>query len=311
MHCEQVAAELTEQGIPFYIENMNVLDTTEARDLFACAGAVVTSADAASLFRVAALPQWNIDPAKFRALVRALPREGPPDGMFSALEQVEGGAAPAATILAVRRQIEEIKAGAHAAFCLIAQKFGIDRTSPAITAILEFVKFWEGKPVTKTQSLGEFLEYLQYFRDAAGVVCAPPSQEDAVRLMTAHAAKGLEWKHVFIIRAYSGCFPGYFRETLVEFPAELLDEDSVAESDGKELFGQEERRLFYVAMTRARDTLTMYAKEGTGKIDKTPPGYLRELIKDKTLSPWFRERKPRQFQTDYLQPDSLRIFMRA
>ena len=298
LHCEQVAAELTEQGIPFFIENMNVLDTTEARDLFACAGAVVSSADSASLFRLSAFPQWNIDPAKFRALVRALPREGPPTGMFSALEQVERGAVAAATILAVRQQIEDKKAGAHAALCLIAQKFGIDRTSPAITAILEFVKLWEGKPVTKTQTLGEFLEYLQYFRDAAGVVCAPPSQEDAVRLMTVHAAKGLEWKHVFIIRAFSGCFPGYFRETLVEFPAELLDPDSVAESDGKELFAQEERRLFYVAMTRARDTLTMYAKEGTGKIDKTPPGYLRELIKDKTLYPWFRERKPRQFQTD-------------
>jgi DNA helicase II / ATP-dependent DNA helicase PcrA len=297
-HCEQVAAELAEKEIPFFIENMNVLDTTEARDLFACAGAVVSSADAASLFRVSALPQWNIDPAKFRALIRALPREGPPTGMFSALEQVEGGAAATATILAVRQQIEETKASAHTAFCLIAQKFGIDRSSPAITAILEFVKSWEGKPVTKTQTLGEFLEYLQYFRDAGGAVCASPSQEDAVRLMTVHAAKGLEWKHVFIIRAFSGCFPGYFRETLVEFPPELLDPDSVAESDDKELFAQEERRLFYVAMTRARDTLTMYAKEGSGKIDKTPPGYLRELIKDKMLRPWFRERKPRQVQTD-------------
>ncbi len=118
-----------------------------------------------------------------------------------------------------------------------------------------------------------------------------------MRLMTVHAAKGLEWKHVFIIRAFRGCFPGYYRESLVEFPAELLDPDSVAESDGKELFAQEERRLFYVAMTRARDTLTMYAKEGIGKIDKTPAGFLRELIKDKTLRPWFRERPPRQFQT--------------
>jgi superfamily I DNA/RNA helicase/RecB family exonuclease len=297
-HCEQVAAELTEQQIPFFIENMNVLDTTEVRDLFACAGAVISSADAGSLFRVSALPQWSIDPQKFRALVRALPREGPADGMFSVLQKVEGGTAATDTILSVRRQIEETNAGAHAALCLIAQRFGIDRTLPAIKAVLEFAKFWESKPVTKTQTLAEFLEYLQYFRDAGGVVCAPPSQEDAVRLTTAHAAKGLEWKHVFIIRAFSGCFPMYYRETLVEFPSALLDEDSVSEADSKELSAQEERRLFYVAMTRARDTLTMYAKEGSGKLDKTPPGYLRELIKDRTLSRWFRERKPRQFQTD-------------
>ncbi len=298
LHCEQVAAELTEQGVPFFIENMNVLDTTEARDLFACAGSVVSSADAGSLFRVSALPQWKMNPEKFRVLVRGLPREGPPDAMFSLLANVEGGAVARDTILLVRRHIEETKAGAHAALCLIAQKFEMDRGSTAIKAILEFVKAWETKPVTKTQALAEFLEYLQYFRDAGGVVCAPPSQEDAVRLTTAHAAKGLEWKHVFVIRAFSGCFPAYFRETLVEFPAALLDPDSVAEADSKELFAQEERRLFYVAMTRARDSLTMYAKEGTGRIDKTPPGYLRELIKDKNLAPWFRERRPKQFQTD-------------
>jgi DNA helicase-2/ATP-dependent DNA helicase PcrA len=297
LHCEQVAAELTEQGIPFFIENMNVLDTTEVRDLLACAGVVVSSADAGSLFRVAAFPQWNIDPAKFRAMVRALPREGPADRMFSTLQKVEGGSEAAEAILAVRKRIEEAKSGAHAALCLIAEKFGINRSLPAIKAVLEFVKSWEGKPVTQTQVLSEFLEYLQYFRDAGGAVCVPPADEDAVRLTTVHAAKGLEWKHVFMIRAHSPSFPLGFRETLVEFPAALLDQDSVSEADNRELSSQEERRLFYVAMTRARDSLTLYAKAGAGK-DKSPPGYVRDLIKDRSLTRWFRERKPRQFQTD-------------
>jgi hypothetical protein len=34
--------------------------------------------------------------------------------------------------------------------------------------------------------------------------------------------------------------------------------------------------------------LRIYAREGIGKTDKTPPGYLRELIKNKALAPWFR-----------------------
>ena len=50
--------------------------------------------------------------------------------------------------------------------------------------------------------------------------------EDAVRLMTAHGAKGLEFAHVFILRATSGSFPPNYRETLVEFPRELRDPDS-------------------------------------------------------------------------------------
>ena len=41
-------------------------------------------------------------------------------------------------------------------------------------------------------------------------------------------------------------------------------------------------------MTRARDTLRIYAREGTGKIDKTPPGYIRELIGNREVAPWFR-----------------------
>ena len=57
-----LSTELAEQNIPFSIENMDVMDTPEARDLFACLGAVVSAADDASLFRVAALPQFAIDP---------------------------------------------------------------------------------------------------------------------------------------------------------------------------------------------------------------------------------------------------------
>jgi DNA helicase-2/ATP-dependent DNA helicase PcrA len=145
--------------------------------------------------------------------------------------------------------------------------------------------------------VGEFLEYLQYFREARGAVPLQSDDVDAVRLMTAHAAKGLEFAHVFIIRAMSGSFPATYRETLVEFPQDLRDADSMAEGDGRTLHEQEERRLFYVAMTRARDSLALYGKQGTGK-DKTPPGLTRELLKHAGLRPWLIHRAPREFQTD-------------
>ena len=61
--------------------------------------------------------------------------------------------------------------------------------------------------------------------------------------MTAHAAKGLEFSHVFILRANSGSFPLNYQEALIELPRELYDADSIAQGDDKELCQQEERRV--------------------------------------------------------------------
>src|ERR1700689_3580663 len=60
--------------------------------------------------------------------------------------------------------------------------------------------------------------------------------------------------------------------------------DSASAGDDKTLNEQEERRLFYVAMTRARDSLRIYGKQGIGK-DKTPAGLMRELIGNAALQP--------------------------
>ena len=52
-------------------------------------------------------------------------------------------------------------------------------------------------------------------------IALPPSKEDGVRLMTVHAAKGLEFGHVAILRGSSTSFPCAYREPLVEFPQQL------------------------------------------------------------------------------------------
>jgi len=298
-HREQIVSELVEQGIPFAIENMDVMDTPEARDLFACLGAVVSMNDSASLFRVASFPQFAIDPEKLRSGIKAIPREEKKSGVASVLAKIDNGAAVLNSLQQVRAEISRSATTSSGVLNLIIRQFGLNRASPAITAVLEFVKRWEEKPkaITKTGDIGEFIDYLQYFRTAGGVIPISTGADNAVRLMTAHVAKGLEFNHVFIIRANSNSFPSSYKEPLVDFPRELQGSGSIPLFDDKEICRQEERRLFYVAMTRARDSLTIYARQGRGK-DPTPDGFLRDLLKDAGLRPWLRQRRPLEFQTD-------------
>ncbi len=289
---DEVVHELAEAGIPFVIESMDISDTPEARDLFACVSAVISMGDDVSLFRVAALPRFHVNPEDLRQVMRANARdkrEGQVVPLSSALDRVDGGAEVLTAVRHTREEIQRREAKARAAVGIIVKEFALDASSPILQAALQFVAGWEKKRINKTTELEELGDYLGLFREAGGVIPLEAGEtENAVRLMTVHGAKGLEFPHVFILRANSGSFPTYYRETLVAFPRELRDADSITEADDKTLHDQEERRLFYVAMTRARDSLHIYSKQGKGKTNKNPDGYMRDLIENPGLSRWLK-----------------------
>ena len=287
---DDVVNQLAEAGIPFVIESMDISDTPEARDLFACLNAVVSAGDDVSLFRVAALPRFHVNPEQLRQVMQSVARdnrEGQVVPLSAALDRVEGGADVLDAVQRARAEIRLKQAKARAALEIIVRQFALDGSSPILQAALHFVQDWEKKKINKTIELEELVEYLGLFREAGGVIPLEASDtENAVRLMTVHGAKGLEFPHVFILRANANSFPCSYRETLVAFPRELRDPDSLTEADDQTLHKQEERRLFYVAMTRARDSLHIYSRQGKGKLNKNPDGYMRELIEDKSLARW-------------------------
>ena len=301
---DEVVQQLAEREIPFSIENMDVSDTPEVRDLFACVAVVVDLASDASLFRVAALPQFDVDPLQLRAALRAIAKdskEGVVVPLASVLDTVAGGRAVLDAVRQARDEVNRRQAKTRAALQLIANQFRLDLNSAILKAALNFAAAWEEKPKTETKELGEWIEYLNYFREAGGVIpLVSIDDEDAVRLMTAHGVKGLEFPHVFILRATSPSFPASYKERLVELPFELRDPDSATGGDDKTLHDQEERRLFYVAMTRARDSLHLYGKQGIGH-DKTPPGFMRELMGNPRLQPWLRARAALPSQPELIE----------
>lgn len=97
----------------------------------------------------------------------------------------------------------------------------------------------------------------------------PPAEQVAV--LTVHRAKGLEFKVVYLCGLVDGRFPVQSRAPLLSLPAELMaSAQSIVPL-------AEERRLFYVAMTRARDELWLSYHVG-GRGPKRPSPFIAEAI---------------------------------
>jgi len=272
IHREELVKEFTERAIPFSIEGLDVLHTPEVRDVLACLTTAISPNDAASLFRVAALPQFALDPTELRAAMRACRRDEL--DLRKVLGKLKNGPAVLASVETVHGEVKKEGIRAAAAVKAVMRHFEL-KPSPPVNGFLKFAESWQDRPIAEVGSAAEFLDYLEYFGQAKGAIPLSPSTEDAVHLVTAHAAKGLEFRHVAIIRGSSTSFPCNWREPLVALPPELRTSQA-AEND-KILNEQEERRLFYVAMTRAKDTLAIYAKQGTG-VDQRPTKFLREFM---------------------------------
>lgn len=88
----------------------------------------------------------------------------------------------------------------------------------------------------------------------------PEPEEELVRILTIHKAKGLEFKYVFMPGLVQRRFPSSNRPELLEIPSSLI-KDILPSSD---FHLQEERRLFYVGMTRAKEELYLTSARDYG-----------------------------------------------
>lgn len=292
-HRRLLVEELERKDVPYAVEGLNVLETGPVRDLLACLRVVESAADSVSLLRLAAQPQFAVDGMRLRNL---LAKEKEPAGFRKALERFPGGKR------LLKARDEAARAAAAPLRTLsslippLAEAFGLSLESAPVAAFREFVKAWEGKPLPGEKTLRGFLEYLEYFVEAGGTVPAGgEAAKDAVRLMTIHTAKGLEFRQVFVVRSdYRG--QAAYRENLFELPPELRS--SATAEDPKEVHNQEELRLFYVAMTRACDALTLSAGCPGSKKDPFPPRYLRQLAAEKSVKSCWQERNAPPYTVD-------------
>jgi DNA helicase-2/ATP-dependent DNA helicase PcrA len=303
-HKEKLVETLAAQRIPFVIKNLTILTNPLVRDVLAYLRLIATPSDNVACARVLAAPAWGFSAADLvRLCARAskVGRQSLWDALQGAQGELEFARAGRRTaelvgwIKGLRGQAYRLRAS-ELLDALIAE-LGLaltpdDPNRACLDRLVEFTKVWEQKALTQTGKLAEFVQYLDDYAAAGGQINLPETgARDAVHLMTAHAAKGLEFDHVFVMRLVMGGFPVRPRHPVLQFPAELMKEER-PEGDFQI---QEERRLFYVALTRARKRLTL-----TTVITKR--SRRSEFLEDFLSEPRIQKHDVQQFAPKFAQP---------
>jgi len=293
-HRDELVRELSARKIPFVISRLSILEHPLVRDVLAYLRWIARPFDDIACARVLSAPAWNLQAIDLvRLAERAAKKRG--TALYDALEgpqaelPFDGQKARLAPLLeflahhrrTMRRQTAREILTDLLEWLEVAQRAS-EQDYKYVGRLSEFATEWE--PKSDTRGLAEFIEYLDYFYQAGGVIALEDdAPADAVKLMTAHGAKGLEFPHVFLLRVNNKKFPANERPRVFEFPARLMKEGEPAE----QFHIQEERRLFYVALTRAQERFTLTTLT-------EPKGRVPVFIEDILMEPAVRRRDVRQ-----------------
>ncbi|HET8717601.1 MAG TPA: ATP-dependent DNA helicase [Nocardioidaceae bacterium] len=125
-------------------------------------------------------------------------------------------------------------------------------------------------------SVETFLEELRAQEIPGDTLAERGVRGETVRLLTAHRSKGLEWRVVVVAGVQEGSWPDLRRRgSLLE--ADRIGTDDVLPRATTSMMLAEERRLFYVACTRARERLVVTAVQATEEDGDQPSRFVAEL----------------------------------
>ncbi len=290
-HLEDVAAALREESVPHAVIREGDLNDEDAvGDAFAWARLLLEPDAAWAARRLLTKPPFSVPPARvvqwegeYRAQRSDAERT---DRVLSFVEWLDREAHhPAAKRFVQRlRELGEIVGATSAveavdAIVTIGEIAHADLSNPRgraerVEAVIELLSFVRRVQPNLTEP-GDLKAFLDHFNDLekgercisnyAGEEAIEGSEDDPetdrVRLLTAHAAKGLEFDTVFLVRVYpaQGAFPNTRRDEESPLPAGLVPHEDGR--DAKTRRSDEERRLFYVAMTRAERRLVLLSRE--------------------------------------------------
>ena len=243
-HCLELQMELTRRGIPFEVRSgLRLWEEAHIKDVMSYLKVFHNPYDGLSWMRILKLIE-NIGPKTADRIWQKLQQSSDPQ-----------------EIITKKAMVEEVQKGGQEAFVkfqtlLKTLQKQVASPSTMISTIIEsgygdYLRLSYANYQARLEELEElgnfalgfaglekFLSSLALAGGTAAEEIVGPGQgeDEAVILTTVHQAKGLEWKAVFVIWLAEGRFPSYL-------------------SFGSEAEIEEERRLFYVAVTRSKDQL--------------------------------------------------------
>jgi DNA helicase II / ATP-dependent DNA helicase PcrA len=262
---------LRQCGVPYQVAGgRGFFQEREIKDALALLAAIEDPDDGQAVLRCLTLPGWGVTSAGRVAIVRAAHEHDLP--LATLITEAAIADLDEADLAAARHCIEEIRA-LHASaqredvrdlfqlaleasgfLGIIDEQSGVARLQMGANLnkfgeLLEAFADWSDDRRVSTT-----LRYLSVLRDSreAGELASIEPIEDGVVLLTAHGSKGLEWPVVFLSRCTERRWQG---RTTSSFDLQLPDDLVPEPSPPGDVAVDEERRLFYVASTRARDRL--------------------------------------------------------
>jgi DNA helicase-2/ATP-dependent DNA helicase PcrA len=311
-HREAIVARLRDEDIPYtVVGGLSLFETPEIRDLEQAMRAITNPHDDAALVRMMTAGPWRLDALEILRVtrmarfdrshlletVKAITESGrvevdtvPDRHEEAATAEVDAPAGTRAKLRQLLGAIDELnpltfRDGPHTILerylertgqvldLIAADTLESKRTVTNIASFLRFAADWQAANPRGT--LAGFVAYMDAYQAAGGEL--PTSVElsedvDGVRLMTLYQAKGLEFPIVFVPCLLDGEWP-VKEQAGGLFPRELLRE-AVPAGD---IHTDEERRLLYVAMTRAQDRLVLSTHGGAAAV-KAASAFVGELL---------------------------------
>ncbi len=283
--------ELGRRGIPYSVRGgVSLLGQPEMRDLEAYLRVLADPEDSQAMFQVVSHPAWGLAAEELVAVGRwAKERELP---LERALRDLEGSALSETTRREVGKLLTELDGMRRRAmrsapdelishvveegFLRVAFRLPPGPAGDPLRGLSRFLRlaarYAENHP--EARRLPDFLDYLDsVILTEADLPEEEPEEDppDRVRLMTIHQAKGLEFDRVILLGMVQSRFPGRARPDPVPFPLGLMKEPLPT----GDVHLQEERRLCYVACTRARKELVMLTQE---RPRYRPSVFVREML---------------------------------